>query len=279
MSFIFFSPILKLLNMCTAFPICTGTHRCDRLILKYSEKYFGWKKTLKKLFLLSGITTPPLAPADYLQRDAARFTVLWALPSIQRAEAWVEQRKTITAWDFAKGLNFSPINSLDTLPCGQWGYLRNQLRLQSLQIPQKNHEHVAGELPSSAGSMNLSGRMCPGHLQKNSSPGPTAQVQLAWPVDKQPLAPKTNVSASSPFWPCHCGWVQDPAVHALGLGARGHGSVSPCQAAPDCLPGVSANKGCRKTQRPSLMWFGKMSQVEPEERLAEKVQSCISFSF
>lgn len=268
--------------MCTAFPICTGTHRCDRLILKYSEKYFGWKKTLKKLFLLSGITTPPLAPADYLKAGSEMQHVspcsepCWASWEQRR---WVEQRKTSTAWDFAKGLNFSPINSLDTLPWGQWGYLRNQLRLQSLQTPQKNHEHVAGELPSSAGSMNLSGRMCPGHLQKNSSPGPTAQVQLAWPVDKQPRAPKTNVSVSSPFWPCHCGWVQDPAVPALGLGRRGHGSGSPCQAAPDCLPGVSANKGCRKTQHPSLMWFGKMSQVEPEERLAEKVQSCISFSF
>lgn len=61
-----------------------------------------------------------------------------------------------------------------------------------------------------------------------------------------------------------------------GPGTRGHSPGSPCQAAPDCLPGVSANKGCRKTQSPFLMWFGKGSQVQPEESLAEKVQFCIS---
>lgn len=61
-----------------------------------------------------------------------------------------------------------------------------------------------------------------------------------------------------------------------GPGTRGHSPGSPCQAAPDCLPGVSANKGCRKTQSLFLMWFGKGSQVQPEESLAEKVQFCIS---
>lgn len=86
---------------------------------------------------------------------------------------------------------------------------------------------------------------------------------------------KYDSMLSAPTQPLR--WEQGPAAAAgPGAGNKGPQPWLTVPRAPDCLPRVSANKGCRKTQSPLLMWFGKGSQVQPEESLAKKVQFCIS---
>lgn len=165
--------------MCIALPICAGTHRCDWLILKYQEKYSGWKQAFS-------------AHRDY----------------------------------------YLPTGFVDASRATPWELIS---RIHCLRNPDKPGKQIHNHsLPAQIWQRSL------------------LQLSL-WGGNRVLLL-----------------------LLGQGLGTRGHSPGSPCQAAPDCLPGVSANKGCRKTQSPLLMWFGKGSQVQPEESLAEKVQFCIS---